>query len=167
MLIKPWVFEGFLFCFSFSFLAICKSWKNRNRWLSLSALSHQSKHSSPTYNFTLAKLFSFFNGILHFLISFILFLWPKMTSLLSSLIKRHQRPHFIEIFAYPMFSYTYKFLECFAYTTVMKFFTHNFALLFVMILKICPQFLWYSLSQKVQLISAPLEQELDLLYSSD
>lgn len=163
MLIKSWVFEGFLFfyffifLFSFSFLAICKSWKNKNRWLSLSALSHQSKYSSRTYNFALAELFPFFTGILHFLISFILFLQSKIILLLSSLIKRHQWPHFIKTFAYPMFSYTYKFLECFAYATVMKFFTHNFALLFVMISKICSQILWYSLSQKVPLISAPLE----------
>lgn len=154
-----------LFFFSFSFLAICKPRKNKNGWMTFYlSIRSQSKYFSSTYNFSRAKLFPIFNQILHFLISFILLFLPKVILLALSFIKSHQWPPFVEIYAYPLVSYTYAFLKCFPYTTVMEFFTHNFALLIVVILKTCLQNLWYYLSQNVRLISAPLEwRRLDLL----
>ena len=43
-----------------------------------SALGHQSKYSSHTHNFILAKLFSIFYWILHFVASFIVVLSTKI-----------------------------------------------------------------------------------------
>lgn len=125
MLIKPWVFEEvffFLLLFKKLFWPSVSHRRTGMGGFLPSAPGHQSKYSSPTYNFVLAKLFSVLWLDFAFSSLSSWFFWLKLFTPIF-IYKSINYHIFIETFAYHLLSHNDEFLKGFAYTTVIGFFT--------------------------------------------